>query len=254
MNNTAFSEWLTALPTHEKAALIFMGQAGFIIKDRSDLLYAVDVYFSDCCEREFGFKRLMPKLMEPSEVVFDYVLTTHGHYDHFDVDAMPILMNNDTTALYVTAGGMEECRKLGLTERVTQIEEGGSYKVGNITLTAVYCDHGELAPDAVGFLLDVDGTRILLCGDTAYRPEKMEALKDAAIDLLFVPINGAFGNLNEEEAIAYVELLQPKTVVPCHYGNFKEHGGDVERFNRLFAERFSTITNRNMVIGDSLSL
>ena len=128
--------------------------------------------------------------------------------------------------------------KLGLTERVTQIEEGGSYKVGNITLTAVYCDHGELAPDAVGFLLDVDGTRILLCGDTAYRPEKMEALKDAAIDLLFVPINGAFGNLNEEQCAAYTDVVKPGLTVPCHFWCFGEHGGDPGKFASVMNEKY----------------
>ena len=191
-----FAEMIRDIPVEKCPALIFMGQAGFIIKDRDGLLYAVDVYLSDCCEREFGFKRLMPKLLEPDELIFDYILTTHAHYDHFDIDAIPRMMENGRTRLFTTSGGIEEARKLGIDKNAGLIEEGGRYVIGGVTLTAVFCDHGELAPDAVGFLIELYGKKILLCGDTAFRPEKISYLRDENIDWLFVPINGAFGNLN----------------------------------------------------------
>ena len=233
-------------------AIIFMGQAGVILKDPQGKLYCIDVYFTDCCEREFGFKRLMPKLLAPSDLVFDYILTTHGHYDHFDVDAMPILMNNDKTRLYTTKDGIGECEKLGITSRVLRINKGDTLTIGNIKLTAVFCDHGELAPDAVGFLIEAYGKKIYLVGDSCYRPDKIEYLRKENINVMFVPINGAFGNLNEMEAVCYVDRIKPEKAVPCHYGNFAEHGGSVEKYNEIFAQRITDTQNVNMKIGDMI--
>ncbi len=231
-------------------AVIFMGQAGFILKDSQNKLYSIDVYFSDCCEREFGFKRLIPKLLDPKELVFDYILVTHGHYDHFDVDAMPTLMDNDKTTLYGPKDAMDECQKLGINERTVEIAEKDSFKVGDLNVKAVYCDHGELAPYAVGYVIEHGCKKIYLVGDSAYKPEKISDLKDENIDLMFVPINGAFGNLNEEEAVKYVQLISPEIAVPCHYGNFKEHGGDVNKFNELFSKQIVNTKNLNLKIGD----
>ena len=36
-----------------KVGIIYMGQAGFIIKDSDGHLIAYDLYLSNCCEREF---------------------------------------------------------------------------------------------------------------------------------------------------------------------------------------------------------
>lgn len=45
-------------------AVFWLGQAGFLFKTSDGTLITVDPYFSNCCERYFGFKRLMPALLE----------------------------------------------------------------------------------------------------------------------------------------------------------------------------------------------
>ncbi len=233
------------------ATVFFMGQAGFIIKDREGILYAADVYFTDCCEREFGFRRLIPKLLAPDEIVFDFVLTTHDHYDHYDIDAMPVLMSNMQTILVTTPTGCEITKQIGVSaERVQTVRVGEEIRVGNLAVKAMPCDHGSLAPDAVGFLFEIDGKRIWLVGDSAYHENLCESV--GSIDLLFVPINGAFGNMNEHEAARFSRLCSPTCVVPCHYGNFAEHGGDVS----LFLEDMKGFDGRvlPLCIGDTIEL
>ena len=235
------------------ATVFFTGQAGFIIKDYEGLTYAVDVYFSDCCEREFGFKRLTPKLLSPTEIVFDYVITTHSHSDHFDTDAMPDLMKPSATRLITTFSAKEKVKKLALDEsRVLYVGREDEIKLKNITLTAVFCDHGELDKHAVGYLIDVGGKRVYAVGDSAFRPEKISDIRD--VNLMFVPINGAFGNLNEAEAVEYVKIIKPEIAVPCHYGNFAEHGGSVEKYNELFANAKLRCKNLNMKTGEYVDL
>ena len=73
-------------------------------------------------------------------------------------------------------------------------------------------------------------------GDTAFRLDLLdnELFKD--IDLLLLPINGAFGNLNESQAATVVSKLKPKLAVPCHYWNFAEHGGNPNLFQQAMKE------------------
>ena len=71
---------------------------------------------------------------------------------------------------------------------------------------------------------------------------------------MFVPINGAFGNLNEAEAVEYVKIIKPEIAVPCHYGNFAEHGGSVEKYNELFANAKLRCKNLNMKTGEYVDL
>ena len=51
--------------------LFCLGQAGFIIKSASGQLLGIDLYLSECVERvegHIGFKRLLPKLLEPFDL------------------------------------------------------------------------------------------------------------------------------------------------------------------------------------------
>ncbi len=230
MTNTA-SEIKNIIVKDSEVAVFFMGQAGFIFKDSNSRLIAVDLYLSDCCERFFGFKRLMPKLITPDELDFDIIIATHAHYDHFDIDTMPQMMTNSKTILFTSVEGINECKKLNIDlSRVTEIPLGSVHRQENIVITAVYADHGELAPDAVGVVLKLGGKCIYIAGDTAFRPEKMKEIAQYKIDLMIAPINGAYGNLDEMEAVLLTEIMNPKLVVPCHYGNFAEHGGNPDIF------------------------
>jgi L-ascorbate 6-phosphate lactonase len=67
-------------------------------------------------------------------------------------------------------------------------------------------------------------------GDTCYRPDLLANPELKKVDLLILPINGAFGNLNEEQSVEVIKVLQPKLAIPCHYGNFAEHGGSPQLF------------------------
>jgi L-ascorbate 6-phosphate lactonase len=45
-----------------------------------------------------------------------------------------------------------------------------------------------------------------------------------------MPINGAFGNLNEREGARAVSVVEPALAIPCHYWNFAEHYGSPYEF------------------------
>lgn len=210
-----------------KTSINFVVQAGFVLKSKKGTTMGVDLYLSDCVERYDGFKRLSPKVMSP-ETPLDYVLASHWHLDHFDIDAMPLLMSNRKTKLVCCEDCREHVSSLHLDEnRVQYVKEGDTIQCGDITVHAVFCDHGEGAPLAVGFVFELDGYKIYLAGDTALRIDKAhEIAKYGPFDVMMAPINGAFGNLNEIENIQLCQFHNPKVSIPCHYWTFAEQHGD----------------------------
>lgn len=214
----------------------FLGQAGFVFKAPDRQLIAVDPYLSNCCERYFGFKRLMPYILDAHDLIFDQVIATHAHFDHFDPDSMPLLMDNGHTELIGAPDTKAECDRLGIQDRVAYLACGESLKRGSMTVTGLPCDHGKDTPYALGLLIEISGKRIYIMGDTAYRPDYLENPLVQNVDLLILPINGAFGNLNEEQAARGIAALKPKLAVPCHYWNFAEHGGNPGVFGQKMEE------------------
>ena len=214
-----------------RVAVYWLGQAGFLFKTADERLVLLDPYFSNCCYRHFGFKRLMPQFMDAAEVNADLLLVSHAHYDHLDIDAAADVLSNGKTRLWGAADVRAEAEKLGLpADQITYMAVGDTLTDGDITVKAVECDHGELAPDALGFWITLSGKTIYYMGDTAYRPDRFELEHLQGADLLLAPINGAFGNMNEAQAAEAAKRLGARMTVPCHYWNFAEHGGNPQLF------------------------
>ena len=99
--------------------LFSVGQAGFIIKSKEGNLFAIDLYLSDCVERDeghVGFKRLMPKILAPDELNLDIIVATHPHLDHFDYDSMAGIMANGKTKLFASVNCQNYVQSLKINE------------------------------------------------------------------------------------------------------------------------------------------
>ena len=214
-----------------RPALFSAGQAGYIIKSSSGQLLAWDLYLSCCGERieqSVGFKRLLPEILSPRDLVFDYIIASHPHFDHFDPDSIPGLMADPRTRLFASVDCRALAEKRLLDEsRITYVAPGQTYQAGDFTIAFVNCDHGTGAPDAVGAVITVDDKKIYFAGDTCLRLDRAdEVLSFGPLDILIAPINGAYGNLNEHDCALLSKALSPKLTVPCHYGMFARHGGN----------------------------
>lgn len=210
----------------DRVAVFWAGQAGYVIKTHSGKLIGLDLYLSDCCNRYFGFKRIMPYLFDANDFVFDIILASHSHYDHFDIDAVPLLLQNGVTEMICAKDVAQECERLNLTQKITYLKCGEKVERDEIIIKAIPCDHGKETPYAVGFLITIGRKTICFTGDTSYRADFLENDEIKNADLLILPINGAFGNLNEKQAALVSAALKPKLTVPCHFWNFGEHGGN----------------------------
>ncbi len=207
-------------------AIYWLCQAGFAFKSSSNQVVYIDPYFSDVVERVVGFKRMMacPVLAEDADA--HLIVCTHEHLDHMDTDALPVLARNPKTEFAGPIECIKEFSKLGISDkRCHLLEEGKSLTLGGVEINPVYADHGELAPDALGIVLNFDGIKIYHTGDTAYRPDEFAPAIKMKPDVLIPCINGAFGNMDAQEAAQMTGLVNPKAVIPSHFWMFVEQNG-----------------------------
>jgi len=234
-------DFTTKVLTAKGPCLFATGQAGFILKSSSGQLLAIDLYLSECVERlegNKGFKRLLPQILSPSDLAFDVVICTHPHLDHFDIDAVPEMVAKGAK-LYCST----ECDKLVkqlqmeyYMERIFFIKPGDNSIDGDFEISFVNCDHGAGAPDAVGVVVKVDGMTVYEVGDSCLRLDRINEIPQP-IDVLISPINGMYGNMDSEDAMKLAKALKPQVTVPCHYGMFASHGGDLKQFYDLMTEK-----------------
>ena len=207
--------------------IYWLAQAGFVFKTPANRIVYIDPYISDFVERLVGFKRMMACPIVAEDVVADLVVCTHEHADHLDLDALPIIARNPRTHFAGPIECVKEFAKMDIPEnRCHLLEKGKEITVEGIHVHGVYADHGELAPDALGVVLDLEGIKVYHTGDTAYRPEEFKPAIEMHPDVLIPCINGAYGNLNSEEAALLTRAVGPRLAIASHFWMFVEHNGN----------------------------
>lgn len=242
-----------------KTHVFWVGQAGFIVKSAEGKLLGIDLYLSESVEPiegHDGYHRLMPQIVDPKDLKLDIVIATHFHRDHFDIDAVADLMGNGKTQLFCAYDCQEDIEQLGLEKsRVTFVKPGDHYKMNDFDIHFIHSDHGAGAPQEVGVLLTVDGKNILEVGDTSLHLDwQNEYLSAGYIDVLIAPINGAYGNLNEQENITLTKALRPQLTVPCHFGMFASHGGDPGLWREMLLSQIPKQRYKIFTMGEGIKL
>ena len=221
-------------PGKDEVALVWLGQAGFLFKTAGGKIILLDPYLTDytnrvlCAEHGQKFRRMCPSVFGPGEIKADILLCSHEHEDHLDMDAIPVLLKDAKLAAFTNITAKEKLKKAGLTaeaERFTVLKKNEPVQFDEFTLMPLDCDHGEFTPEALGLLLDFGFTSVYYSGDTSYTRARLAAAiaKKPAVSLL--PINGAYGNLNAEEAAKFAADLQTRLCVPHHFWTFPAHVG-----------------------------
>lgn len=236
-----------------KLAISWLGGAGFAFKMADGKIVYVDPYLSDALDHFYSWKRLpsSPSPFAPKEVVADLVLTTHAHEDHLDPHAIPDIAAASQAILAGPTLCVEAMREWKIPEeRIVELNRGESQTIAGIPVSAVFAHHespaGAAQPDAVGFVMDLDGTIVYHSGDTLYHAE-LRAIKAYKPDIMLVCINGQYGNMTPEEAARLTEEVKPSVVIPMHWGLVAENTADPADFVGALAEEGSKA--RPVVIG-----
>ena len=221
-------------------AVIWIGQAGFIIKTHGGRLIAIDPYLSDLAHHNlqdtygYGFKRLMPALFDAGQIGFDVILISHEHPDHLDMEALPGFLSHSKTKVYLNRPSMQMARAQGYNDRLYLAEREKQYDFGEFSVTCTVADHGQDTPGALGFLLDFGFVKIYFAGDTCYNKRALAPVCAQQPEICILPINGAFGNLDAGQAFSLACDLKSRVCIPCHYWMLPMHGGSPQDFLDCF--------------------
>jgi len=149
----------------------------------------------------------------------DIILITHQHPDHFSKEDIAKVEKADT--VFVAPKSMEaDLRAAGIPDtRRVLIEAGETVNVLGFDIEAVpaYNIGKPFHPKAsgwVGYIVNVGGGRIYVCGDTDDIPEG----RAVSCDIVCVPVGGKF-TMDAREAAVFVKAMSPKIAVPIHFGD-----------------------------------
>ena len=146
----------------------------------------------------------------------DYILVTHEHWDHLDPVAIKELSKPDTV---VILNGTAQ-KQLGYGEvmannQTRQLTDGITLESVPAYNTTPGREKFHPKGNGNGYILNIDGTRIYVAGDTEDIPE-MAQLHD--IDLAFLPVNQPY-TMTIDQAEKAALTIKPKILIPYHYSD-----------------------------------
>ena len=159
----------------------------------------------------------------------DIIFITHTHYDHFSLKDIEKVKKKDT--VIVGPEGIEEVQKIGfLKENIKIVKPNQSYEIEGIKVETVpaYNLDKKFHPkenEWVGYILNLQGVKYYIAGDT----DDIEEIRNIKCDVAFIPIGGTY-TMDAKEAANLVNVMQPKIVVPTHYGSIVGRKEDAQIF------------------------
>ena len=187
----------------------------------------------------------------------DYVLCSHGHFDHI-ADAAEIANRCGATVIANYEIATWLWKNPHAVQNTIGMNLGGSVSVpfGRVKMTLAF--HSSSLPDGsnggnpCGFLLTTnDGKKIYLAQDTGLFGD-MKLIGEEGLDLAVIPIGDNY-TMGPDDALRAVKFLEPKVVIPIHYNTFNLLAQD----ESAWAQRVQKETNAKVVVlkpGESFTL
>lgn len=146
----------------------------------------------------------------------DYILVTHEHWDHLDPKAIEELSKPDTKII-LNATSEKELGKGIIMHNNEEMELADGIKLESVPAYNTTPGREKFHPkgNGNGYILDFDGTRIYIAGDTENIPE-MADIKN--IDLAFLPVNQPY-TMTIDQAEQAALTIKPKILIPYHYSD-----------------------------------
>lgn len=167
----------------------------------------------------------------------DIILITHDHFDHFSPEDIARVIKSDT--ILVVPKKMEELAEDIICGQLITVEPKERKQLGSIAIETVPA-YNPLKPfhpkgkGWVGYLIEKDGIRIYVAGDTDITKES----KEVSCDVAMVPVGGVY-TMDAKDAAELVNVIRPKVAIPTHYGSVAGSKEDGEVFRKNVAPSIS---------------
>ena len=145
------------------------------------------IVVTDPYDREV-FSKAMPRTKA------DIVTISHFHHDHCAVDRVagsPFVINGP-----------------------------GEYEIKGISIFGTSSFHDKVQGAKRGkntiYVYNIDDLRLSHLGDLGCKLTEKQIEQVSGIDILMIPVGGVY-TINAKEAVAVIEQLEPKIIIPMHY-------------------------------------
>jgi len=168
-----------------------------------------------------------------------FIFITHSHFDHFDLDSINKVKNDNTVIIIPDDKEIKE--KLS---NYQVAYPNTKYEFNNLIIETVpsYNINKSFHPkdnNWLGYIITIDNLRYYIMGDSDITPESMSV----RCDYLFIPIGGYY-TMDYKEASELTNIIKPKIVFPTHFGSII---GDKEDFNK-----FKNLVDNNIEVINKL--
>lgn len=181
--------------------ITFLGHSGFIIKNEKTVV--IDPFLTGNPKAAFGEKDVNRA---------DIVLVTHSHPDHLG-DAVAIAKR--------TGAALVGAPEVVWSDEISGegMNFGGTIEIQGLNITMVKAEHSTETGDSAGFIWSQGGHTLYHMGDTGLFSDIKLIAEQYKPDILFVPIGDRF-TMGPEDAAVATQWINPKIVIPMHFGTF----------------------------------
>lgn len=164
----------------------------------------------------------LAKAVQVEAIQADYILISHGHYDHI-LDAVEIAKRTGATTvcnfeIYLWLEGKG-------VEKIHPMNHGGAWNFDFGRVKFVNAVHSSVLPDggyggnAGGFVVEAAEGAFYFAGDTALTLDMKLLAEEFSLKFAVLPIGGNF-TMDARDAARATALLDCRTVVGVHYDTF----------------------------------
>lgn len=167
----------------------------------------------------------------------DLILITHTHWDHFSTEDI-LKIKKDTTIMIGPRDIKEELLNIGFQEQNMKLVEPyqelffGDIKIKTV---AAYNKEKQFHPKEnkwIGYVVTINNTTYYVMGDT----DSLKENENIKCDVLCIPIGGTY-TMNAKEAGEFTNRVNPKKVIPIHYGLVVGTEYDLDTFKQIVDEK-----------------
>lgn len=150
----------------------------------------------------------------------DVIFITHEHYDHFSPEDI-LKIKKENTIIILPESMQDKALELGFEKsNIVLVIPNEKYVVENKNLLFetipaynINKNFHKKEMNWVGYILNIEGKRIYVAGDTDITEENQKVKCDIAL----VPIGGTY-TMEAKEAAKLINIIKPKIAIPMHYG------------------------------------
>lgn len=214
-----------------KDYIVWLGHSTALIS-LNKKVFITDPVFWDV---HFFIKRKTPLPIDPMRLPhIDYVLISHGHYDHLNTKSVRFLKER-FDPVFVSGRGFDGYFKSLKISRHMCLDWWDEADLEGVKLTALPVQHWSKRSlfDTnkmlwAGFLLEKNGKKLCWLGDTGYYEGFKEiGRRFGPIDVLLAPI-GAYEprwfmqwfHINPDETLRVAADVRARVLIPIHWGTF----------------------------------